>query len=258
MKYLILLSITLLLSCKQDDIQFENPEKVYTGMVVGSEKIFEVKELDYFIGNENFEIIGDTDVIYFCDTSAACVLDTNIYYIKEVIDRKIKDQEGDSVFVIERYYSDTKEWDETPDSVWTAKYRHNQFLRTENNQKYAKLVFPISSDLEWDYNAHNAYSNDNTRYSGLRVAFEVDGKMFYDVVVVEKNNNARDDDEIIVNEFLAENYIIEREYYAAGIGLIFKENIQLFNCQDKAIGGFCSSEVFVIAEGKYKIEKLIE
>lgn len=256
MKFRILIIfLTILLSCKQDELPTEPDGYRYTGMIVGSYRIYEIEDITFSLIDVNdYIIIGDSDVVYKC-TASNCSIDTNISYVKEVVDRKILDQEGDSVFVIERYYSDTQEWEEYPDSVWTSKYEKNQYLRTENNQRYAKLVFPITAVSNWDYNAHNAYEIDDTRYSGIRVKDTIDGIAYEDVVIVEKEYNTLEDDDLVVNDVFAEKYYVDREYYSSGVGLIFKEYIYFKNCQEN--GAFCSDNVFLIAEGRQIIEKLI-
>ena len=249
---LYILLVVLFFACKD---KTEVPDKIrgqeYAGMNIGAFRVYEVTETQ--ILPSNYEIVGDTDVVYHCDNSI-CKLDTETYFIREVVDRLITDNAGDETFVIHYSKNSDMDWDESPDSVWTAKFKNNQFLKTENNYTYSKLVFPISSESRWDYNIYNTNKEDETRYSDIRIEYTINGEIFENVVVVEKEFSGTDD--IIVNNTETLDLKIEREYYAPEIGLIFKEESSYTNCQKN--GAVCSHDFFIISEGKSKVMKLID
>ena len=250
--YLYIFLVISFFACKdKEEIPNEIRGQEYAGISVGAFRVYEVTEIQ--ILPSSYEIVGDSDVVYYCDNSV-CKLDTETYYIKEVVDRLITDNAGDEAFVIHYFEKNDMNWDKTPDSVWTAKFKNNQFLRTENNYTYSKLVFPISSESRWDYNVYNINKEDETRYSDIRIEYTINGEVFENVVVVEKEFSGTNDTIVKNNETL--DLKIEREYYAPDIGLIFREESSYANCQKN--GAVCSHDFFIVSEGKSKLRKLID
>lgn len=74
-------------------------------------------------------------------------------FIREEIGERFKDAEGKDVYKIFRSYrkKETDPWQNI--NTWTVQIDQNRAIRTEENLKFIKLVFPFSKGLRWDGNA---------------------------------------------------------------------------------------------------------
>lgn len=252
----ILLIIYVIFSCKQDETITEPKDWNYAGLTVHSYKIFQVDEINYDFLTLSYEIVTDTIVdslgvveyIEYVDYKSG--VDTSLYYVKDTIIEKIEDLEGDSVYVIHRYHSINKDdWSAYPDSVWTAKLRNIQYTRTENNQTFVKLSFPISKERVWNINALNSYDEDDATYSSINQNYMLNGVEYPNVAIVELED---ENDSSIVQDIIDYRF----EYYAPNIGMIHRESIYLVNKQLN--GTFVGGDLFIVSSGRIKNEKLIE
>lgn len=78
--------------------------------------------------------------------------DTLRSFIREEIGEKYKDGEGKDVYKIYRSFrrNETDQWQNL--NTWTVQNDQNRAIRTEENLKFIKLVFPFSKGLRWDGN----------------------------------------------------------------------------------------------------------
>lgn len=74
-------------------------------------------------------------------------------FIKEEIGEGYKDAEGKVVYKIFRYYRKKESDPWQNQNTWTVQIDQNRAIRTEENLKFIKLVFPFSKGLRWDGNA---------------------------------------------------------------------------------------------------------
>lgn len=74
-------------------------------------------------------------------------------FIREEIGEKYKDAEGKEVYKVFRSYrrKETDAWQNI--NTWTVQLDQNRAIRTEENLKFIKLVFPFVKGLRWDGNA---------------------------------------------------------------------------------------------------------
>jgi len=247
-KFLYFISVLVIISsCKKDEKILTEPSgRSYAGLKLNAMLEYEVEKLVFIEVNDSNTInqVIDTTAI---DTLVRYIsgVDTLLFYIKDSIVDRIEDLEGDSAFVIYRYYSDERVYSKFPDSVWTAKFKHNQYLRTENNTPYAKLSFPVSKDKKWDINAHNNLEYDEVSYTKIRFSKTINTLFFDDVVHVEQENGY--DSSLmksVLHLFTSElghptDIKIRTEAYANNIGLIEKVTVNLSN--KDAQGGTDSS-----------------
>jgi len=154
---------------------------------------------------------------------ASDINDTLQYQLKEEIDSCFLDDEQDSVWRITRYWRSTEADSWKVKSVWTAKRTALNAQQVEENHRYIKLVFPVKKGQEWDGNRYN--NLDEETYTVSDISSETIENQQFDTVltVVEKNENT----------LVSKKYKVEQ--YASGIGLIYRENTDLYS-QDVVSG----------------------
>ena len=78
--------------------------------------------------------------------------DSSGTFVKEITGDTLRDQSGQLLYRIERYErsSDTAQWQLV--SIGTAGRSGGQAIRTENNLRFLKLIFPMDRRSEWDGN----------------------------------------------------------------------------------------------------------
>ncbi len=151
--------------------------------------------------------------------------DTSRSYIKEVIGEKFTDIAGDEAYKIERYFKklETDTW--TKLNTWTVFRDNSRAIRTEENIKFIKLVFPFKKGLKFDGNVFvdenikvevggemvEAYKNWNHRIEEVDEIYPFKGQAIKSVKI-----NLVDDTSIIDRRKVT-------EYYGEGMGLIKKE-----------------------------------
>lgn len=186
------LFLFLLVACgKPSDKVITEPGYQYFPLSIGNSHIFEV----------NRKVIQPTGVI------------ETYYQVKEVISDTYF--EGDEkVYVLDKYYrqDENSAWPDTPDSVQTVRISGNRAILTENNQRIIKLVFPVSEGRGWDANAMNTASEDFYYIKNLGQAFEKEGKVFANTLIVDQENDTTN---LIKRD-------VRYEVYAENTGLVYK------------------------------------
>lgn len=194
----ILLSIVFI-ACSKDDSE-DIPENFegynYLPLSVGSELIYRVDSVSYD------DFTGE--------------IDTVVYYIRELVESKGQDLGGRTEFNVGLYQR-------MNDSLSWRKLRVNRKHRgtyryelTINSISFLPLVFPPLQDSRWNVNSLNTLEEVIYRYEGLHQAFKYSGRTYDSTITVLQ----KDQLSLIGREY-------EREVYAAGLGLVFKESIDL-------------------------------
>ena len=174
------------------------------------------EELRYFPVYTGYWIEYKADSIVHLDSDDQDSVDTaiNFYHflIREVVDSSYIDAEGRKSFVIIRYKRD---FDTVPwvlSNVWTASIDPYSVQRVEDNIRFIRLKFPISSSTFWNGNALNFFPAEEYSYSNLYISKRYDDLDFDSTITV------------IQNDFVSNiNRIIKNETYGAGTGLLFKQ-----------------------------------
>lgn len=162
--------------------------------------------------------------------------ETLVYQLKEEITDSFIDDAGNTVFTIDRSMRPgaTNGW--TYQNSWQALISANQAIRIEENRRYIKLRLPVIKDDEWDGNALfddsdpitisgdpiDYYKNWSSKLLSTNSTETVGGQSYTDVYSVSLADY--------------ENKLELRsgkEYYAQGIGLIYREiNVLDTQCFD--------------------------
>ena len=142
--------------------------------------------------------------------------DTNTYFLKEIISEIYFDEEGDTNYRIERFTKSDSLEDFIIKDIWTIKKNKRLIEVVEENERFVKMVFPINEYLYWDGNALNARGNQEYYIDNIHDNYNM-------------NNFSFDSTVSVIQEFKSNQieYESAKEVYASGIGLVYKENIEL-------------------------------
>jgi hypothetical protein len=151
--------------------------------------------------------------------------DTFRSFIKEEIGDKFTDLEGQTLYKVNRYFkrSENNSWSKI--NTWTVSMDKTRAIRTEENIRFIKMVFPIKKGLRFDGNVFvdenikvevggemiEAYKNWNQRIEAIDEFYPYNGEAVKSIKV-----NLVDDISIIDRRKVT-------EYYGENIGLIRKE-----------------------------------
>lgn len=213
-RFLFLVSILLIINACDDRVTLD-PEPV------------DESQYDYFPLQIGRYIDYQVDsIIYDFAAGGVTVRDSFRTFVKEITADTLRDQTGQLVFTIERYErkSDTAAW--TIKSISTTSRTAMQAIRTEDNFRFLKLIFPLDTRSEWDGNIW-IDENREIEIAGERMrpftnwAYEVDS---IDVQAIVGQFSF--DSTLLVTEADDKNIIerrLSRVRYAKHIGVVWRE-----------------------------------
>lgn len=191
--FFILISITVLaISCKKD--------KVLPPVDMG---------YNYFPINIGHWVAYQVDSIVWDDFTQR--VDTFHYQIKEVVESEFTDAEGRNTQRIERYIktTDTSSWQIKNVYYWNRTPAIAE--KTEQNVKYARLIFPVVKNEKWNGNMYNVFESQNYKYAYVDKPDDYSGISFDSTLSVLQKD---------------EEYAISKDYqeeiYARNVGMIYK------------------------------------
>jgi hypothetical protein len=163
--------------------------------------------------------IGHWAVYQVDSTSWDDFNDTVYYYnyqIKEVIESAFVDNEGRNTLRIERYkrLTDTNSW--IIKDVWFANLTSATAERVEENERFIKLIFPVTEGKVWNGNAFNTLGEEEYTYNDVNIPDTIGNFIF--------------DSSLTVKQFDERNLILYRyssEVYAKKVGLIYKKFVNV-------------------------------
>ena len=190
----IILFLIIISSCKPINYIDEDYHSKYFPIELNQEK-------EFLVTNINHSSFGK---------------DTVTYYLKEVISEKFSDLEGDSAYRIERFWkTDSMDNYEIKD-IWVANKSLNFAQLIEENIRFTKLIFPFDVNVVWDGNAFNNQQSQEYRIESINTPYNVNGLSFDSSITVIQNYKS--------NLLEYEN---SKEIYVIGVGLVYKENIEV-------------------------------
>ena len=142
--------------------------------------------------------------------------DTNCYFLKEIITEKFIDSEGDSAYRIERFWKTDTVSEYIIKDIWTTNKTPRSAEKVEENERFVKMVFPLNEYQFWNGNAYNSQDEQEYTVQNLHQTFDINNNTFDSTVTIIHNYNS--------NQI---EYESEKEVYAIGVGLIYKENLIL-------------------------------
>ncbi len=104
--------------------------------------------------------------------------------------------------------------------TWSVRTEASSIVVAEGNTAFVKLALPVREGDRWDGNAYNAKGKDEYRILSARKPYQLNDATFDDTVIVEQERN---EDPIVFRD-------MRMEVYAANVGLIYREFVQLDYC----------------------------
>jgi len=178
----------------------------------------------YDVDSTIYDIVGGNNVS----------VTVNSIQVKEEVTDSFPDNEGRTVFRIERFErnDESEEW--RIKDVWTAAITERQAERTEENLRFIKLIFPVSENTNpWD---GNRYIDENTVISVAGESIIIFKNWLYEYHEIGGSLNVGPftfDDVVTVYQANEKNLIELRrsfEQYAKGVGLVNRK-IEILDTQ---------------------------
>lgn len=191
-----------------------------------------IEDFDVEFGYEYFPLeIGQSkqfavDSIVFDPSRLGMQADTLSGFFREDIVDTLRNNAGELVYRVERYYRRNSSLSWQIHSVVAKSRNEQEALFTESNLKYVKLLFPLKTTLEW---SSTAYFPETTE---IEVAGEVlEYFKGWKSNIVEKRDQFLVDQQTYSDVFLVElaNFENKIEYrygleaYAPNEGLVYQE-----------------------------------
>ena len=182
---------------------------------------------DYFPNQAGRYVVYDVDSIHYDDFNIN--LNTHIspaieykFQIKEKIESIYMDNENRPTMRLERYvkYFDQAvpytqmQW--TLRNVWSENRTSTTAEKVEENMRYIKLAFPVTSSKTWNGNAQNTDPAMNYSYASIDQPLQIGLLAFDSVAQVNQLDNST---------LITKQYSIEK--YARKAGLIYKQWIDI-------------------------------
>lgn len=202
-------------SCKKDEKTVTiNYGYNYAGLTVGKYVIYDVDSIFY---NVPFGVVANFK-----------------FQIKEVVDSKYIDAQGNEAYKIIRYKKDTAvspDW--VHQVVWNAAITNSNFQKVEDNVRFVKLIFPIKNGKKWNGNSMNTLSAWEYEYTSTHQPERIGTTNLDSVITVTQFDDG--------NEILIQRQFYQ-EKYAANIGLVYKRIIDIKKVFNNSTGLFENSE----------------
>ncbi|MDX1799093.1 MAG: hypothetical protein R3255_10625 [Candidatus Lokiarchaeia archaeon] len=190
--FLVILFLVLFYSCKKDSNQEVKFYDAYFPLDLGSWIQYSVHEINY------------SDIGY----------DTLDYDLKEILKETFLDDQGRLSYRVERYWRFSKNDPWEIKDVWVANKSTTTAERVEENERYIKMVFPVSISQYWNGNVYNSMKEWGYSYDSLHFPREINQLTFDSTVKVIQRDNIN-----------AVEFEQAEEIYAMNIGMIYKKLI---------------------------------
>lgn len=190
------------MSCSTDEAAPAASVKDYFPLKIGATHIYAVEE------TVTQQISGESK---------------STYELKTVVSDSIPESDGEFTYVIQRYRRNDAQspWTNLP--TWSARVSKFQAIVSEENTGYLKIEAPVLEGKEWNGNLPNILDED--KYSLIEVVKPYSTSStnsFPNTITVLQNDNK---DLIVFQDKRS-------EIYALGVGLVYREILQLEYCTD--------------------------
>ena len=185
-------------------------------VIISSCKPIDYDNINYYYNYFPLQINQEKEFLVTNIVHSSFGRDTSSYFLKEIITDYNINIEGDTVYTLERYWKVDSSLSYEIKDVWTSKRNLGAGYLNEENITYTKLIFPLSLNIYWNGNAFNNLDYQEYSIESINIPFQLNDLIFDSAVTVIQNYKSN------LLEF--EN---AKEIYATGIGLIYKEDVQL-------------------------------
>ncbi len=150
----------------------------------------------------------------------------NTSFIKEEIIDTFQNNLGEAIFVIERSGSSTVDGNYVVTDAWTAEFNDDRAVKTEENLRFIKLIFPADIDVNWQGNQFDELIQVDV--AGEQIWVYKDWGDYHIIATnsITWSNGVKYDNVIIVQQADFESEVERRfskEYYAPNVGLVRRE-----------------------------------
>jgi len=204
--FLVCLIIICFFSCKKKDANSVDLLKEYYPLEIGFWQEYQV------------------DSISFNDFTTPITIDTNSYFIKEIVESAFLDLNNEENLRIEKFTrNDSTSW--SIDQIFSAKVSDVNLQKVENDLRFIKLVFPPKENKTWNGNIYIDAIDEATLeyYNPKKYSWEY---VYLDVHEAKTVGNFSFDSTVTIIQIDDEN-LFEKKYskeiYAKNIGLVYKE-----------------------------------
>jgi hypothetical protein len=194
---------------------------------------------EYYPVDSGHYVTYEVDSIFY-SYNGQYTRDTARYQIKETVTDTFYDNENNLCYRLETFkrYSPNDPWEIY--KVWKLQRTTTALIKTEDDLRYVKLIFPAKENDEWNGNIYlpttgiyEVFKDWLYTYSGVHQPTTVGSFSFDSTLTVNQV-----DDETLIEKRL------RKEVYAKGVGMIYmewealkKQNVQM-NWQDGPENGF--------------------
>ena len=165
-------------------------------------------------------------VVYNEVPGVGLVRDSSVTFLKEIITDTLRDNLGNVQWEIEQYErrSESENWQIA--RIWTAERTETQAVRTEENLRFLRLIFPMNRRSEWDGNIWIGDEKTLT-VAGQTLRPFVNWNYEVDSIDIPRTIGPFNFEQVIVVTEVDETNIIEKRFsrsvYAKNVGLVFRE-----------------------------------
>ena len=177
---------------------------------------------NYFPNQVGRYVVYDVDSIYYDNASLnpnthLAKVDTVKFQLKEKIQSIYYDNSNRPAIRLERYiklHSDTISYAQMPwtlRNVWAENRTSTTAEKVEENIRYIKLAFPVTSSQTWDGNAQNTLGTMNYTYNYFDIPSKINNFNFDSTLQVAQ---------LDMSTAISKQYYIEK--YVRNVGLVYK------------------------------------
>ncbi len=113
---------------------------------------FDPSQLEYFPLRPGHYVVYRVDSLVFDPSPAGIARDSSSTFVMEIVGDSLLDNTGQLHFVVERYERKMVNENWEIKSVGSASRNNAQAVRTEQNLRFLKMVFPMNKRSAWDGN----------------------------------------------------------------------------------------------------------
>lgn len=154
------------------------------------------------------------------------VQDSSTTYLREVVTDTLRDNLGNVQWKVEQYERRSENDNWVIARIWTAERTEAQAVRTEENLRFLRLIFPMNRRSEWDGNIWIG-DEQTVTVAGQTIRPFVNWNYEVDSIDIPRAIGSFNFEQVLVVTEVDETNIIEKRFsrsvYAKNVGLVFRE-----------------------------------
>jgi hypothetical protein len=188
---------------------------------------FDASQLEYYPLITGHYIVYRVDsIVYDPSPNGGTLRDSSTTFVKELVADTLRDNSGQLQYIIERYERAVPVDPWSLKFVCTASRSGGQALRTEQNLRFLKMLFPMDKRSAWDGNLW-IDENREIEIAGERMRPFINWSYAVDSIDVPSFIGSFAFDSTLVITEADDNSVIERRFsrawYAKNVGLVQRE-----------------------------------